>query len=155
MKIPPPPDLTNVCVHSVSKCSEMKSLKAQQGGYFSTGPAHTCWEETLITFFDCWCQLNNKQGLHCKGETVSMFFHKDDISAAKQYIKYKSCIETENAYLVGSVYLWGSPSSILHIVFFHLGTNFWTGSNVACRLVRKGEAAKKGRVSCQSGAEKS
>lgn len=40
-------------------------------------------------------------------------------------------------HLIGSVYLRGSPSSVLHIVLLHLGTNFWTGSNVTCRLVEK------------------
>ena len=51
----------------------------------------------------------------------------------------------ENPYLthlIGSIYLRGSPSSVLHIVLLHLGTNFWTGSDVTCRLEgkkRKGE----------------
>lgn len=40
-------------------------------------------------------------------------------------------------HLIGSVYLRGSPSSVLYIVLLHLGTNFWTGSNVTCRLVEK------------------
>lgn len=60
----------------------------------------------------------------------------------------EKCIQTEIAYLIGSVYLWGSPSSILHVVFFHLGTHFWTGSNVACRLDNKGEATKNKGKSC-------
>lgn len=51
MKILFPPDLTNACVHSVSKCSEMRSLKAQQGGYFSTGPAHTHAERKRLLHF--------------------------------------------------------------------------------------------------------
>lgn len=44
-------------------------------------------------------------------------------------------------HLIGSIYLSGSPGSVLHIVLLHLGTNFWTGSNVTCRLEEK----KRGR----------
>lgn len=61
----------------------------------------------------------------------------------------EKCIQTEKAYLIGSVYLWSSPSSILHVVLFHLGTHFWTGSNVACRLVNKREATKNKGKPCQ------
>lgn len=31
----------------------------------------------------------------------------------------------------------GSPCSVLHVVLLHLGTNFWTGSDVTCRLEEK------------------
>lgn len=42
-------------------------------------------------------------------------------------------------HLIGSVNLRSSPSSILHVVLLHLGTNFRTGSDVTCRLVEKRE----------------
>lgn len=38
----------------------------------------------------------------------------------------------------------GSPSSILHIVLLHLGANFWTGSDVTCRLEEKWGRGSKG-----------
>lgn len=41
--------------------------------------------------------------------------------------------------LIGSIYLSGSPSSVLHVVLLHLGTNLWAGSDVACRLEEKTE----------------
>lgn len=37
-------------------------------------------------------------------------------------------------HLIGSVYLRGSPSGVLHIVLLHLGTDFGAGSDVTCRL---------------------
>lgn len=40
-------------------------------------------------------------------------------------------------HLIGSVYLRCRPSSVLHVVLLHLGTNFRTGSDVTCRLVEK------------------
>lgn len=136
-----------VCTVSPT-CSEMRSLKAQQGGCFSTGPVHTHAERKHLLHFSTadGSQTTNKVCI-AREKSFQCFYKSMTYQQQKPYIKSKSCTETEKAYLIGSVYLGGSPSSILHIVFFHLGTNFWTGSNVACRLDRKGEAAKKGRMS--------
>lgn len=48
-------------------------------------------------------------------------------------------------HLVSSIYLGGGPSGVLHIVLLHLGTNFWTGSDVTCRL-RRGKKKKKKKI---------
>lgn len=56
------------------------------------------------------------------------------------YVKITKLLET---HLVGSVYLISGPSSILDIVFLHLGTDFRTGSNVTCRLKKKTENTRK------------
>lgn len=47
-------------------------------------------------------------------------------------------------HLIGSVYLRGSPSGVLHIVLLHLGADFRAGSDVTCRL-EGGEETKKRR----------
>lgn len=46
-------------------------------------------------------------------------------------------------HLIGSIYLSGSPGSILHIVLLHLGTDFGTGSDVARRLEEKGKTEER------------
>lgn len=48
-------------------------------------------------------------------------------------------------HLIGSVDLRGGPSSVLHVVLLHLGTDFGTGSDVTCRLGEK-EKNKGGEI---------
>lgn len=48
-------------------------------------------------------------------------------------------------HLIGSVYLRGSPSGVLHIVLLHLGADFRAGSDVTCRLEGGGGETKKRR----------
>lgn len=59
-------------------------------------------------------------------------------------LKYIVQVDTLTVtHLIGSIYLSGSPGSILHIVLLHLGTNLWAGSDVACRLEGKKENGRK------------
>lgn len=61
------------------------------------------------------------------GKRKTMFFQRERHPSRQSLLTH----------LIGSVYFSGSPSSILHIVLLHLGTNFRTGSDVTCRLEEK------------------
>lgn len=60
-------------------------------------------------------------------------------------------------HLIGSVYLRGSPSGVLHIVLLHLGADFRAGSDVTCRLEvggRNKEEKGNGKTSTEHGEKK-
>lgn len=82
-------------------------------------------------------------GFHCLardvGKRIEMF-----LSRTQFPVRWRRMENAGNecaTHLIGSVYLRGSPSSVLHIVLLHLGTNFRTGSDVTCRL-KKGKEGK-------------
>lgn len=82
-------------------------------------------------------------GFHCLardvGKRIEMFLSRTQFPV--RWRRMENAGNERATHLIGSVYLRGSPSSVLHIVLLHLGTNFWTGSDVTCRL-NKGKKGK-------------